>query len=224
MSEKKQSGRGSAILNQLEYYAKAALTVPEPVGEIPFKLKRGPRPSFEEMKAERRVSAEYRREMELPGIKVITLEDKAVLQEKYERLRPAFNTIIETLAKTVDAQTIKEVIENIDVLMDAAMWIGAYVFVTDGAQEFFELYSKRKQAELMRGDEPSKKFSDLIDAVDAVTEGREIAVSEKFAAIIQPEVAERLGLSKKEAPSLSAILRALREVKLRREVRPEGEL
>ena len=73
MSEKKQSRRGSPILNQLEYFAKAALTVPEPVSQIPLTLKRRPRPSYEEIKAERQVSAEIRREMELPGTKVFTL-------------------------------------------------------------------------------------------------------------------------------------------------------
>ena len=149
-SDASQPKRDSPILNQLEYYAKAALTVPEPVGEITLKLKRGPRPSYEEMKAERRVSAEYRREMELPGTKVFTLEDKAILQEKYERLRPAFNAIIETLERTSNKATIETALNNLGVLMDSAMWIGAYVFVTDGFQEFFELYNKRKQAELAR--------------------------------------------------------------------------
>ncbi len=217
MSEKKQSGRGSPILNQLEDYAKAALTVPEPVGEIPLKLKRGPRPSYEEMKAERRVTAEYRREMELPGTKVVAVEDKAILQKKYERLRPAFNMIAETLAKTVDTETSEGVLKNLDVLMDAAMWIGAYVFVTDGGQEFFELYSQRKQAELMRGDEPAKRFSELVDIVDEVTKDQQIFDSEKFALRIRPQVAERLGLPESKAPSLSFIRTALREVRIRQD-------
>jgi hypothetical protein len=217
MSEKKQSGRGSPVLNQLEDYAKAALTVPEPVGEIPFNLKPGPRPSFEEMKAERQICAEYRREMELPGIKVVALEDKAILQEKYERLRPAFNMIVETLAKTVETETSEGVLKNLDVLMDAAMWIGAYVFVTDGAQEFFELYSKRKQAELARGDDQVKKFSELIELVDSVTEGRKIFDSIKSALKERPKIAERLGIPEEEAPSPGAIHRAIHEVLIRRE-------
>ena len=97
------------------------------------------------------------------------------------------------------------------------MWIGACVFVTDGAQEFFELYSKRKQAGLARGDEPSKKFIELVDIVTSVTEGHQILDSDKFALRIQPQVAKRLGLPEKgKAPSLSSIRNALREVKTRR--------
>jgi len=222
MSDKKQSGHGSSILNQLEDFARIALTAPEPVGEIPFELERGPRLLYEEIQAERRVSAELRREMELPGTKVFTIEDKAILQNKYERLRPAFDAIIGTLERGADAGTIELVLKNLDVLMDSAMWIGAYVFITDGAQEYFELYSKRKQAELAR-DEALKGFSDLVKIVDAVTDGRQISYSVKFALRIQPEVAERLGVPESEAPSPSAIRRALREAKLRKEVRLKGE-
>jgi len=99
--------------------------------------------------------------------------------------------------------------------MDAAMWIGAYVFVTDGCHALFEHYIRRQQAERAR-DGSLKNFSKLVGVVNSITQGQKIFDSEKFARRIQPEVAAHLGLSENEAPSPSSIREAIREVKARK--------
>jgi hypothetical protein len=211
MSERKQSPFDSVTLNRLEYYAKEALTPPRPE-QRPFKAKRYRRPAYEVTNEEKLKSAEIRRDLELPGRKIFTIEDKEILSQKSNNLRPAYSAIVDVLVKVTDVELKDIFIRNIDILLDSAMWIGAYVFVTDGSQESIENYARHKQTEVARRN-VTERFVDIINAVEAVAAGRELLDSDRFAAEIQNAVAERMGLSKYKAPSFSAIRRAVRELK-----------
>ena len=85
MREREQSAGASFILNLLEYYAKQALTSPHP-DEILSKLSRYRRYTYDETEQEKIESEEIRRNLELPGIKVFTVEDRTVLAEKSNSL------------------------------------------------------------------------------------------------------------------------------------------
>ncbi len=211
MSEKKQSACDSVTLNRLEYYAKEALKPPRP-DKHPFKAKQYRGPAYEVTDEEKIKSAEIRRKLELPGRKVFTIEDKEILSEKSNNLRPPYSAIVDVLDKVVDVELKDIVIRNIDILLDSAMWIGTYVFITDGSQESIENYAKHKQTEVARRN-VTERFVDIINAVEAVADGLELIDSVDFAARIQSAVAERMGLSKYKAPSFSAIRRAIRELK-----------
>jgi hypothetical protein len=211
MSEKEKSRRGSHVLNLLEYYATFALRPPQPDNN-PSRHNRYQEARNEETAEEKMMSEKIRRELELPGPKVITVEDRGLLSTKFHKLRPAYNNIVDVLDKTMNAENSNIVYSNINILMDSAMWIGAYVFVTDASQESIEMYTKRKQTEPARR-RATERFVAIMRAVEEVADGQELIDSDDFAAKIQNPVADRLGLSKYKAPSLSAIRRAIRELK-----------